>query len=184
MRIYRIRPRQFRQSCNPSLMGRSNSHLGRDTLKAVELRTGHYTDASSATERPYWRGLWLPCRTPCRAFFGIRRGTWLRATDLNPSGFKIALELLVKTQPRGVREIPYSFVDRLRGESKLKLKTQLQYALQVMRLYWRAFPLIFVVYALVALLSASFFAVGMLRLWCSSKQAGTAGGRPSHRSYV
>lgn len=32
---------------------------------------------------------------------------------LNPLGFKIGLELLVKCEPRSVVEVPYTFVDRV-----------------------------------------------------------------------
>ena len=54
---------------------------------------------------------------------------------LNPLGFKIGLEIIVKGAPKNLREIPIQFQERLYGESKLSLKEQLYYILHVLRLY-------------------------------------------------
>jgi len=42
---------------------------------------------------------------------------------LNPIGYKIGLELLVKCHASGLEEVPIHFADRTRGESKLSAKT-------------------------------------------------------------
>jgi hypothetical protein len=49
---------------------------------------------------------------------------FLKSSPLNPTGFKIALELLLKAPiPRGgIAEIPFSFGTRAVGESKLSSK--------------------------------------------------------------
>lgn len=54
---------------------------------------------------------------------------------LNPLGFKIGLELLVKTKPENIREIPIEFRKRLHGESKLSLREQVLYLAHLFRLY-------------------------------------------------
>ena len=54
---------------------------------------------------------------------------------LNPLGFKIGLEIIVKCSPKNLQEIPIQFQERLHGESKLCLKEQLFYVLHIMRLY-------------------------------------------------
>jgi dolichol-phosphate mannosyltransferase len=56
-------------------------------------------------------------------------------SDIRPSGFKILLELLVQARPTSIREIPYLFVDRASGTSKLTFPTLWCYLKQLVRLY-------------------------------------------------
>jgi dolichol-phosphate mannosyltransferase len=74
-------------------------------------------------------------RDPMAGFFALRRSTFERATELNPIGYKIALELMVKCRCDRVVEIPIHFEDRRFGESKLTLRQQLQYIQHLRRLY-------------------------------------------------
>jgi dolichol-phosphate mannosyltransferase len=59
----------------------------------------------------------------------------VRALPRCPQGFKILLELLVRNRVRTAQEVPYVFVDRRSGRSKLRLKTLGRYALQLAALY-------------------------------------------------
>lgn len=63
---------------------------------------------------------------PMSGFFMFRPGI-LAAADLHPTGFKILMEILVAGQPSHVVEIPFVFVARERGESKLRLSQQIDY---------------------------------------------------------
>ncbi|MFV0359645.1 glycosyltransferase [Tropicimonas sp.] len=74
-------------------------------------------------------------RDPMSGFFALRRADFDRARDLNPIGYKIALELIVKCRFENVGEVPIHFSDRLHGESKLTLKEQLRYIQHIRRLY-------------------------------------------------
>ncbi len=76
-----------------------------------------------------------PVRDPMSGFFAIRRETLNRARSLNPVGYKIGLELLVKCRCERVKEIPIHFSDRKLGESKLNLKEQLKYIQHLRRLF-------------------------------------------------
>lgn len=58
-----------------------------------------------------------PIHDPGSGFFLINRRVLENAT-LNPTGYKILMELLVKTRWRKVTEIPYTFGRRMSGESK------------------------------------------------------------------
>jgi dolichol-phosphate mannosyltransferase len=76
-------------------------------------------------------------RDPMSGYFCVRREILERAT-LRPLGFKIALEILVKCQPRPIVEIPFVFQDRVYGESKLGSRVIGSYLRHVVRLYaWR-----------------------------------------------
>ena len=72
---------------------------------------------------------------PMSGFFCLRRSTWRGAAALNPLGYKIGLELIVKARCRQVVEIPIQFSDRLHGKSKLTARQQLEYLRHLGRLY-------------------------------------------------
>ncbi|MFD5076144.1 glycosyltransferase [Streptomyces sp. NPDC058371] len=54
---------------------------------------------------------------PMSGFFAIRRSA-VTAEILQPLGYKILLELAVRSRPRQVTEVPFVFQDRYAGESK------------------------------------------------------------------
>lgn len=78
-------------------------------------------------------------RDPMSGFFALRKSDFEKAKDLNPVGYKIALELIVKCDFENVGEVPIHFSDRLHGESKLTLKEQLKYVQHLRRLYLHRF---------------------------------------------
>lgn len=78
-------------------------------------------------------------RDPMSGFFAMRKADFDAARDLNPVGYKIALELIVKCGFENVGEVPIHFTDRVHGESKLTLKEQLKYIKHLRRLYLHRF---------------------------------------------
>jgi len=68
---------------------------------------------------------------PVSGFFAIRKGVVSNA-HLKPKGYKILLEILGKGTWENDKEIPFEFVDREVGSSKLKIRTIIEYAEQVM----------------------------------------------------
>ena len=78
-------------------------------------------------------------RDPMSGFFAMRKADFDRAQYLNPVGYKIALELIVKCGFENVGEVPIHFTDRVHGESKLTLKEQLKYIQHLRRLYLHRF---------------------------------------------
>lgn len=73
---------------------------------------------------------------PMAGFFSLKQKRYVEArSTLDPIGYKIGLELIVKCGCRGVQEVPIHFSDRAAGESKLSLKEQLNYLRHLKRLY-------------------------------------------------
>ena len=72
---------------------------------------------------------------PMSGFFALKKETVNRASYLNPVGYKIGLELLVKCHCQDVKEVPIHFSDRKFGKSKMRLLQQLQYLQHLRRLY-------------------------------------------------
>lgn len=74
-------------------------------------------------------------RDPMAGFFAIRKSELSKTHRLNPIGYKIALEVIVKCRLTNVGEVPIHFTDRVHGESKLSFKEQLKYLQHLRRLY-------------------------------------------------
>jgi dolichol-phosphate mannosyltransferase len=74
-------------------------------------------------------------RDPMAGFFALSRTRFADALHLDPIGYKIGLELMVKCKCRRIVEIPIYFQNRVRGESKLSIKEQLNYLRHLKRLY-------------------------------------------------
>jgi len=68
---------------------------------------------------------------PVSGFFAIRKDVVAQAR-LKPRGYKILLEVLGKGTWNHDKEIPFEFSDREIGSSKLKIKTIIEYAKQVL----------------------------------------------------
>jgi dolichol-phosphate mannosyltransferase len=79
------------------------------------------------------RGL-TPVRDATSGFFLMRRDR-ARGVTISAGGFKICLELLIRSEPRLVIEVPYVFKGRTVGESKMNLKEAAGYLLQLRDLH-------------------------------------------------
>ena len=79
------------------------------------------------------RGL-TPVADATSGFFLIRRDL-ARGVRISAGGFKICLELLVRGEPARIVEVPYVFVGRTAGESKMNLKEALGYLAQLRDLH-------------------------------------------------
>lgn len=71
---------------------------------------------------------------PMSGFFCLRKSTFLACTHLDPIGYKIALELIVKCPCQHIIEVPIYFAERYRGKSKLTLKQQWYYLIHLWKL--------------------------------------------------
>jgi dolichol-phosphate mannosyltransferase len=74
-------------------------------------------------------------RDPMAGFFAFHRKLLPDPGLLNPLGFKIGLEMIVKAAPRTIAEIPICFSGRMHGASKLSIKEQINYLVHLRRLY-------------------------------------------------
>ena len=79
-------------------------------------------------------------KDPMSGFIALSKERFGKAKMLNPVGYKIGLELLVKCECRRVEEVPIHFANRTAGESKLSLKEQLKYIQHLRRLFVFRYP--------------------------------------------
>ncbi len=80
------------------------------------------------------KGLGVQAADPMSGFFAFKRPI-IKGLKFDAIGFKMLLEILVKTRGANVREIPYTFTDRKLGSSKVSLSTAYDYAKSVWKLY-------------------------------------------------
>ena len=77
----------------------------------------------------------LGVKDPMSGYFCIRKEVYQRAAYIKPIGYKILLELLVKCGCSKVVEVPITFRERSKGESKLNLREQMNYLNHLSRLF-------------------------------------------------
>lgn len=75
-----------------------------------------------------------PVRDMMSGFFCVRRRQ-LDLDRLDPVGYKIALEIIVRHRFENVVELPITFADRAAGQTKLTVGEQLRYLRHLWRLY-------------------------------------------------
>ena len=71
---------------------------------------------------------------PLSGFFAFKKNI-IQKIDFDAIGYKILLEILVKTEGISIKEIPYEFSDRKLGQSKLDVFTVLDFIKAVWKLY-------------------------------------------------
>lgn len=71
-----------------------------------------------------------PIKDITSGYFFMRRDV-IDGVKLNPIGFKIGLEVFVKGRFDRFCEVPYTFVNRVQGKSKLTLKQMWEYVVQL-----------------------------------------------------
>jgi len=78
-------------------------------------------------------------KDPLSGFFAFRKQS-VNIASLNPIGYKILLELVVKSNFKTIREVPIHFSDRKQGESKCSIKEQWHYLTHLRRLFLYKYP--------------------------------------------
>ena len=76
----------------------------------------------------------IPCADPMSGFFALDRRRLPDLDRLDPIGYKIGLELMVRGRLR-VREVPIRFDDRRQGSSKLNWRQRIAFLRHLLRLY-------------------------------------------------
>lgn len=78
-------------------------------------------------------GFLCPAKDVTSGFLLFRRDV-LEGVSLDPIGFKIGLEVMVRGRYRTFTEVPYVFTDRKKGRSKLGSREVIAYLVQLSRL--------------------------------------------------
>jgi len=79
-------------------------------------------------------GLGITIKDPMSGFFAFKRNI-INNIKFDAIGYKILLEILVKARGVKVKEIPYEFINRKEGSSKLDRSVAVDYAKSLWKLY-------------------------------------------------
>jgi dolichol-phosphate mannosyltransferase len=79
-------------------------------------------------------GLGIKIKDPMSGFFAFKRHI-VNNIKFDAIGYKILLEILVKARGAKVKEIPYNFIDRTAGSSKMDISVGVDYLKSVWKLY-------------------------------------------------
>jgi dolichol-phosphate mannosyltransferase len=77
--------------------------------------------------------IYTKVRDPMTGFFMIKSKV-IKNVDLDPKGFKILLEIIIKGKYKNIKEIPITFINRIEGKSKAGTK-EIFYYLQNLARY-------------------------------------------------
>jgi len=80
------------------------------------------------------KGLGISSKDPMSGFFVFKKNI-ISGLKFDTIGYKMLLEILVKTKGVKIQEVPYTFTDRQHGDSKLGASTVLDYCKSVWKLY-------------------------------------------------
>jgi dolichol-phosphate mannosyltransferase len=80
------------------------------------------------------KGLGVKTKDPMSGFFAFKKNI-IKELNFDSLGYKLLLEILVKTKGIHIKEIPYCFENRKFGSSKLDSSTIIDYFKSVWRLY-------------------------------------------------
>jgi len=71
---------------------------------------------------------------PVSGFFAVKRNLVVHTPQIQACGYKILLEILGKCRWYTFKELPYTFKNRAKGKSKMKLTTIIEYIRQVINI--------------------------------------------------
>ncbi|MFC2142487.1 polyprenol monophosphomannose synthase [Acidobacteriota bacterium] len=75
---------------------------------------------------------------PMSGYFTLKKELFEQAKHvINPRGYKILLEIYVRSNPQRIKEIPYIFKDRDQGHSKMSAKVMIEYMQMLLRLRFK-----------------------------------------------
>lgn len=80
------------------------------------------------------KGLGIKQSDPMSGFFAFNKDI-IKGINFDAIGYKLLLEMIVKVKDASIKEIPYTFLDRQNGKSKLGIKTILEFTHAVWNLY-------------------------------------------------
>jgi dolichol-phosphate mannosyltransferase len=84
------------------------------------------SSSSTVATKLVFRASLTQLSDPLSGFFAVRRSS-LEIDELQPYGYKILLELVVRNRPGRVGEVPYTFEARHAGESKSSVREGLRF---------------------------------------------------------
>ncbi len=78
----------------------------------------------------------VPAKDPLSGYLVFRKKTFFSGAPLEPIGWKLGLEFIVKCRCKNITEIPIYFSERVIGVSKVNMAVGINYIKHLQRLIW------------------------------------------------
>lgn len=127
-------PEKIPELVEPILKGEADMVIGSRYINKGEIEEWSFSRRISSRLATLAASGLTDVKDPMSGFFFLKREV-IENVELNPKGFKIGLEILVKGNYDRVIEVPIKFRDRVYGETKLDSSVILDYLVQVVGLY-------------------------------------------------
>ena len=114
--------------------GAADMVIGSRYIKNGKLKDWSYFRKFISKCATYMAKIVCDLRDPMSGFFSFKKQI-LNGVKLNPKGFKIGLEIIIKGNLKNITEIPITFTDRKFGESKLNQKVIFDYVFHLLALF-------------------------------------------------
>jgi len=127
-------PEKIPELLEPIISGDSNFVMGSRYIKGGEIDKWEFKrKIYSRLATLSARGL-TNIKDPMSGYFFFKKDV-IKNIKLNPRGFKIGLEILIKGKFQRTKEVPFKFYKRHSGESKVTLQIIIQSLIHILKLY-------------------------------------------------
>lgn len=110
-------PEKIHELYNPIKYNQADFTIGSRYIKGGEIDGWDFKRKLMSKTATLFARPFTKIRDPMTGFFMLKREC-LIGKSINPRGFKILLELILKANYRRIKEIPIKFVNRTKGKSK------------------------------------------------------------------
>lgn len=119
----------------PITKGKSDFSIGTRYIRGGAIKGWNFKRKLMSRIATIFAKPFTSIHDPMSGFFMIKK-EGLQGIDLNPKGFKILLEVVLKAKYKKISEIPIVFIDRQKGKSKAGFGEIIYYLKNLMG-YWK-----------------------------------------------
>ena len=101
--------------------GEADFTIGSRYIKGGKIKGWNFKRKLMSKTATLLSRVYTKVKDPMTGFFMIKKDV-VKNVDLNPKGFKILLEIIIKGKYENIKEIPITFIDRVNGKSKAGIK--------------------------------------------------------------
>ena len=106
--------------------GKADFTIGSRYIPGGKIKGWNFKRELMSKAATFLARIYTKVKDPMTGFFMIKKEC-IKNKEINPKGFKILLELIIKADYKKIKEIPITFVNRVEGKSKAGTKEILYY---------------------------------------------------------
>jgi len=119
-------PEKIKELFRPIEKGEADFTIGSRYIKGGKIEGWNLKRRLMSKTATLLSRVYTKVKDPMTGFFMIKKNV-IKNVDLNPKGFKILLEIIVKGKYQNIKEVPITFINRVEGKSKAGTKEIVYY---------------------------------------------------------